>query len=182
MPPALADRLFFAIRPASAAVQQIGALQQRLRTTHGVRGRVIAAERLHVTLQMLGDFPAWPAALIETASAAAAALEFPAFEVCFDRLACFPRPRDVPVVLRGGKALAALEDFQQRLVDALAAAGLPPQRPGRFIPHVTLFYAQAAVPDEPVEPITWTARGFELVHSAIGRNRHTTLARWPLGR
>lgn len=182
MPAMLADRLFFAIRPDAAAVQRIGALQQRLRTTHGVRGRTIAPERLHVTLQMLGDFPAWPAALIETASAAAAALEFPAFEVCFDRLACFPRPRDVPVVLRGGQALAVLEDFQRRLAHALAAAGLPPGQPPRFTPHVTLFYAHAAVSGEPIEAIAWTVHAFELVHSAIGRNRHTTLARWPLGR
>lgn len=176
------ERLFFALRPDAAATRRIVALQQQLRAAHALRGRTIAAPRLHVTLHLLGDFPAWPTALVDTASAAAARLEFRAFELAFDRVACFVRPRDVPVVLRGGGALDAVHEFRQCLLTELAAADLLPDTAQRFVPHLTLFYAHGARLDAPVDPIAWTVHEFELVHSAIGRGKHTTLARWPLGR
>jgi len=47
-----------------------------------------------------------------------------------------------------------------------------------FTPHVTLWYGEREIAENPIEPIGWTVREFVLIHSLRG---HTCLARWPLG-
>lgn len=182
-PPAEArptDRLFFAIRPSDEACSQMVKLTTRLRAEHGLKGTPIKPERLHSTLHHLGDHVGVPQALVDQAHEAAASVVVPAFEVMFDQVASFARPRNLPLVLRGGDGLAALVAFQQDLGAAMTRVGLGRRVETHFTPHVTLLYDDKRVPQQGIEPIRWKAHEFVLVHSLLGRTVHKTLARWPL--
>jgi RNA 2',3'-cyclic 3'-phosphodiesterase len=47
-----------------------------------------------------------------------------------------------------------------------------------FTPHVTLWYGERELAENPIEPIGWTVREFVLIRSL---RDHTHLACWPLG-
>jgi RNA 2',3'-cyclic 3'-phosphodiesterase len=175
------DRLFFAIFPDADAAGRIARLAQNLRSEHGLTGKPLAADRFHVTLQMLGDYPCLPEKVVAAAQAAAAAVRMPPFEVSFDRAASFSRgARNRPFVLQGGEGVATLMAFQRLLISALAAGGMAQGAAPAYTPHVTLLYDDRLVEQQPIEPIKWTAHEFVLVHSLLGQSRHIQLARWPL--
>jgi RNA 2',3'-cyclic 3'-phosphodiesterase len=174
------DRLFFAIQPNDAARAQMVKLTTRLRGQHGLKGAPIGPERLHCTLNHLGDHLGLPQALVDQATAAAASVVAPAFDVVFDHVASFARPRKLPLVLRGGDALAPLMAFQRALGAAMARVGLGRRVEAHFTPHVTLLYDDKPVAQQGVEPIGWSVHEFVLVHSLLGQTVHKTLARWPL--
>lgn len=181
---AAADRsLFFAIFPTAEAAARIATLAQHLRGELGLKGRPLAIERLHVTLDHLGDFVGLPRNIVDTAGEVATAIAAPPFEIAFDRAASFAGGRrNSPLVLRGGNGVAALTAFQQTLVAALAKAGLGSGTKSTYTPHVTLSYGKSRVPEQAVETVAWTAHEFVLVQSLLGRNRHVVLERWPLQR
>lgn len=175
------DRLFFALVPDPDTAARIARLAHRLRREHGLKGRVIATERFHVTLHHLGDHAGLPEDLIATARTAAASVAMPPFEVVFDRVGSFSRKLgNRPLVLRGDDGVVALKTFQQALGLAMTKAGLGRWAESQYTPHVTLLYDDRAVDEQIVETIVWTAREFILMHSLLGRTRHVPLARWPL--
>ena len=45
---------------------------------------------------------------------------------------------------------------------------------------MTLLRDVVEIAAQTIEPITWTAREFVLVHSLIGQTRHIPLGRWAL--
>ena len=58
--PAPTDGLFFAIRPDADARVRIAERTRRLRAEHGLRGAPLAAERLHVSLPVIGEYAGLP--------------------------------------------------------------------------------------------------------------------------
>ena len=174
------DRLFFAIRPSDEACAQMVKLTAHLRAEHGLKGSPIKPERLPSTLHHLGDHVGVPRALVDQAHAAAASLAVPAFDVAFERVASFARPRNLPLVLRGDKGLVPLVAFQHALGAAMARSGLGRRVEAHFTPHVTLLYDDRQVTEKGIEPIVWTVDELVLVHSLLGQTVHKTLARWPL--
>jgi 2'-5' RNA ligase len=175
------DRLFFSLFPTLGAAAQVYALQQELRIRHGLWGRPLAIERLHVTLCHLGDYPTLPLSVVTRAREAASQLKAQSFEVTFDRALSFAgRARNRPFVLLTKKGTTAIETFQRQLGAEMAACGL-----GRFVrpytPHMTLLYDTADVTEHEIEPVTWTATTFRLVHSLLGQTRHISLGDWTLG-
>lgn len=174
------DRLFFAVRPSPEACAQMVALTTRLRAVHGLKGTPIKSERLHSTLHHLGDHVGVPQTLVDQAHAAAAGLALPAFDVVFDRVASFARPRNQPLVLRGGAGLDGIVALQQALGVAMARAGLGRRVEVHFTPHVTLLYDDKRVAEQAIEPIRWKVGELVLVHSLLGQTVHRTLASWPL--
>ncbi len=179
--PVPTDRLFFAIFPSADAATRIEQLALQLRGEHGLKGKLLATGRFHVTLHHLGDFVGLPQGVVAAACEAAASVAMPPFEVTFDRVMSFTRPSNRPFVLRGGDGLAALMPFQQALSTALNHAGLGGGKANaHFTPHVTLLYDDRSVAEQAIEPITWTVHEFVLVRSLIGRSQHIPLARWPL--
>ncbi|MBO9662566.1 2'-5' RNA ligase family protein [Dokdonella sp.] len=180
-PAAPTDRLFLAVYPDAAAAERIAALAQTLRERHGLRGRPLAAERLHVTLHHLGDYVDVPGDVVRMAGAAAERVEASPFEVGFDRAESFAaRSGKKPFVLLGEHGIAHLAELQRALGEALRASGLARWVAPRFTPHVTLLYDDAAIAAQPVEPVRWRVEEFVLVHSLLGRSQHTPLARWRL--
>ncbi len=185
-PPKPTDRLFFALFPSDEAIPQIVKTSQQLRDEHGLTGKSLSNDRLHVTLHHVGDYAGGlPNGLVETAQDVASTMAMPAFEVTFDRAMSFAgRPRNRPFVMRGNEringGLSALMAFQKTMYLAMCRAGLQgPRANAKFAPHVTLMYDDQGIPEQAVEPISWTAHDFVLVHSLLGQTRHIHLGRWP---
>jgi len=175
------DRLFFALFPDATTAARIYALQQDLRVRHGLWGRPLAMDRLHVTLCHLGDYAGLPQAVVAKAREAAGRLSAVSFEVTFDCALSFAgRARNRPFVLRSKHGAAAVTAFQKQLGVGMAVCGL-----GAFVrpytPHMTLLYDSAEVAEHEIEPVTWTATEFVLVHSLLGQTRHISIGNWPLG-
>lgn len=174
------DRLFFAIYPPAAVGARVYALQQDLRVRHGLWGRALAMDRLHVTLCHLGDYVGLPQSVVSKAHEAASCVRASAIDITFDRALSFAgRPRNQPFVLRSREGAPAVQAFQRELGKAMALSGL-----GKFVrpytPHMTLLYDTADVAEHEIEPVTWQCTEFRLIHSMLGQTRHVTLGAWQL--
>jgi 2'-5' RNA ligase len=177
------DRLLFLVYPDPETAIRIAALATRLRTEHGLRGRPVTAERLHITLRHLGDYAGVPGDVVRQAREAARVAVTAPFEVTFDRVGSFAgRARNLPFVLRGDDDLDELKSFNRALASSMERSGgrLAKWAKGAFTPHVTLLYDGMSVAEQRVEPITWTVSEFVLAHSLLGQTRHIILDRWLL--
>lgn len=174
------DRLFLAVLPDPAARERLTALARSLALDHGLHGRALRPEHLHITLHHLGDYRTIPQNIVDAASRAVASLvSTPIFPVSLDRVVTFQRPGAKPIVAVGGEGVAALEGFHRQLQKALVRQGIKPEP--RFKPHATLVYDRQGVPERSIDPIAWTVGEVVLVHSLLGRTTHEHLARWSLG-
>jgi RNA 2',3'-cyclic 3'-phosphodiesterase len=168
-------RLFLAAVPDAGMAERIHQLAWVLKRAHRFGGKLIAPERLHISLFALSGLPeghlcaVWEAAMdVRTEP----------FEVLFDRTASFRgRTGNCPFVLIGGKGLHRLQSFRQMLGAAMARRGLRRLADTNFTPHVTLLYDAVGAAEYPTEPIGWTVREFVLIRSLNG---HERLVRWPL--
>jgi RNA 2',3'-cyclic 3'-phosphodiesterase len=175
------DGVFFAIIPDADAAESAARLARHLRGEHGLTGKPLETERLHVTLCHLGNYMGLPQGIVAAAGEAAAAVAMPPFDVVFDRAMSFSgRPGNRPFVLCGGDGAAALMAFQQILGTAMKKAGLGRWVERRYTPHMTLLYDDHRITERAVEAVGWTVHEFVLVHSLLGRTCHVPLARWPL--
>lgn len=173
----LPHTLFFAILPPASALPHIEHVAQALRQQHGLTGKPIRADRLHVTLHSLGGFDgAVPQGLVDAASAAASTLAVRRFEVMFDTALSFPGSG--AFVLRGDDVAAPISAFRKALCEALARAGLP-ARPSNTA-HMTLAYGDRLIAEHQIEPVRWMAEDFVLIDSLVGQTVHQHLGRWPL--
>lgn len=178
--PRLSHTLFFALVPSPQDAQRIAQVAKSLRAAHGLAGKLLLPERLHVTLRDLGGYekgvPEDVVAAAKAAAAAVTALAMPRFDVAFDRLLHFPASR--AVVLRSGTPSTPLAALAQTLGLAVQQAGLR-TKPGGTA-HMTLMYDDHGVPEHGIEPVCWTATEFVLIHSLVGKTEHVVLGRWSL--
>ncbi|AZQ51490.1 2'-5' RNA ligase family protein [Burkholderia cenocepacia] len=176
-PPAPVHRFFFAVMPDPATAARIAGLAESMRLE---KDSLVGAERLHITLGSLGDFPYVPGATLVRARAVADRIDVPSFSVTFDKIISFNRRSGrQPLVLMGKAGLEDLIDFRRQLRGALKRVGVP-VFPSSFTPHVTLLYG-AQRPDEyRIEPITWTVFDIVLIDSWLNRTHYDVLGRWPL--
>ncbi|HIV70086.1 MAG TPA: RNA 2',3'-cyclic phosphodiesterase [Candidatus Aquabacterium excrementipullorum] len=177
------DRLFFAIFPDADAAARAAELARGLKAKHRLNKSPLEQERLHITLELLGNFAGLPLRLIDEACDVAASLRWPAFDIELDHVISFKAAADHrrPLVLQGRECVAELKAFQHDLDMALKRAGVVRRRGSSFNPHLTLSYDKdvgAAVEVSP--PIRWRATEFMLVHSFVGQSRYEMLGRWPL--
>lgn len=180
-PPVPTDRLFFALFPDDETASRIATLAASECERHGLHGKPLRSDRLHVTLFHLGDWAGLPGQVVAAASRAAMALRESPFELAFDTVASFAAHRaQKPFVLKAASGNEALRGFHAVLARGMGQAGLAQWTRGSFEPHVTLAYGQQLVPPRSVEPIAWRAREFVLVHSLLGQTRHIRLASWSL--
>jgi len=173
----LPHSLFFALVPSAEDAQRIAQVAKTLRAEHGLTGKLLQPERLHVTLRDLGGYEKGvPDDVVAAAKAAAAAVSMPCIDVAFDRLLHFPASR--AVVLRSGTPNAPLAALAQTLGLAVREAGITTKASGTA--HMTLMYDERGVPECSIEPVGWTATEFVLIHSLVGKTEHLVLGRWPL--
>jgi RNA 2',3'-cyclic 3'-phosphodiesterase len=174
------DRLFLATLVGEAG-ERIHRCALELCVQHGLNGRPLAPDRLHVTLFHLGDYVGdAPPEIVAAAVRAGDAVKASPFAVSFDRAVSFRRQRKAPLVLRGSGDNAPLMAFHRDVGAAMMQAGLAQWMNPRFTPHVTLLYDDCNVVEQPVDPVSWTVREFVLIRSLLGQTRHIALGRWPL--
>ncbi|WP_426700034.1 2'-5' RNA ligase family protein [Rhodanobacter sp. Col0626] len=175
------DRLFFALFPDRDTAGRIAAFAAMQCANHGLRGRPLSTDRLHVTLFHLVDSVGLRDDVVRAAEQAAAQVRGAPFDVSFDQVATFAnRRRHKPFVLKSSGGNDPLHAFHAQLGRALSATGLGRCVTAAFEPHVTLAYDARDVATEPVTPVSWRAGEFVLVHSLLGKTQHIPLARWAL--
>ena len=176
-----ADTLFFAVLPPPATAASIARLARDLRDKHGLTGKLLRPESLHVSLLFAGYHGRMPPQTLDALIEAAGTVVMPWFRVGFDRVVSFRNTGKRPLVLGGDDGVSGLIWLRDRLVAATmdVAGGIPTAR-GAFTPHLTLLYDEADIGEEPVEDISWTVSEFVLVRSHFGQGRHSVLRRWKL--
>lgn len=170
--------LFFALVPppevARRLVEGVPALQRQ----HGLNGRPIGAERLHVTLCAAAKAQGcdMPVEFIEAARAAANGLRHAPIELDFDHAETFTNSGAVVLTGAGNAGVTALSRL---LAGPLKRNGLAGE--GGSSPHVTLFYDKRhRLEAVPVEPVSWISAEFVLFVSHVGQSHYDELGRWPL--
>jgi 2'-5' RNA ligase len=172
-------RLAFVLEPAPLVAAQLEGAGEFVRHAGGLTGRPLPASRLHLSLHQLADHADLPQELIRAASAAASAVRFAPFQITFDRAITFAdKPRNRPLVLLASAADTDLRAFREHLGHVLASAGIAWRGTEAFAPHVTLLYDDQALPERPIEPVTWAVGGFSLVLTADRQRTH--LRTWSL--
>lgn len=174
------DGLFLAILPEEVhARPRIAGTAQQLRDQHGLRGKLLAADRYHISLHSFGEYHGLPPNLVPDVMRVAATIEVPPFDTVLDRAVSFLGGKQRPLVLCGGGDLAKFIAFQRAIGVAMQKV-----KPGRakqqFTPHLTVLYDQHGIEEQPIERIGWTVTEFVLVHSLLGRGQYNILGRWPL--
>ena len=174
---ALPHALFFALLPDMQDAAMIAALGERMNSQHALKGTLVEAHRLHVTLFDLGDYAQVPADKVAQASNAAASVPVPVFDVAFEKSMSYAKGALV-LCADDEESVSALRAFRQRLGEALADAGLKPSR--SFTPHMTVAYARRKLEKHALEaPVRWTAGSLVLIDSHVGEGVHEVLGRWP---
>jgi len=165
-------RLFWAALPDCQTAAAIAEVALRERGRHGLTGRPLQTERLHVTLYHVGDEAVPPTdELVENLATRASAVVMPPFRVAFNRAQSF---RNGAFVLAGDDGVIGLDVLHQRLSDEL---DWQPRPARRFTPHLTLLYDRQRIAEQPIEAISWTVREMVLVESLVGQTVHRHLAR-----
>lgn len=171
-------RLFFALWPDEAVRGRIDEAAARIEREHAPGGRRLPRDRLHLTLQFLGDFSPLPEAVTDAAVDAALQVACDPFTLTLDRAGAFRGSR---VWWLGCSACPPpLQTLNRSLGDALATAGVPVRAHPTFTPHVTIQRnARRPLPSTPIEPIDWRIQEFVLIDSQAERG-YIELGRWPL--
>ena len=170
------QRLFFALWPGDDVGRALARLAREHLPPGG--GRLIAAANIHLTLAFLGPVDA---GMRTCAERAARSVSAPAFELEFQHIGYWPRPRVLwSAPARTPEALGGLVSM---LREALAACGHEPEARA-FRAHVTLARKlRGPVNAFDHAPVCWPVSEFHLVESqtlAQGA-RYRSLASWPLG-
>lgn len=169
--------IFFALQPTVAASLRIMDLAEEIVERRRLRAKLLAAERLHVSVFSIGGFiDPLPSLIIDEAKTIAGTVSMAPFEVVFDRVASFGGGA---LVLAGGAGATDIVRLQDAFSLALSKAGLRtrPRRPSTL--HVTMAYADRTQ-EFSIAPISWTVSEFVLIDSLVGQSKHILLGRWPL--
>lgn len=177
-------RLFFALVPPDAVRERIAGVAASMRGQGLLAARWVRPARYHLTLAFLGDHVTLGETLLAWARAVgeAVASRIAPFAWHADRIDSF-RGRQPPCVLRSGADDPHMLALRDALHDELARHALDQFMERRFMPHVTLAYAECVLP-APVwleRVVDWPVDAFELLHGEVGHHDYRTLGRWRLG-
>jgi 2'-5' RNA ligase len=176
----LVHNLFLAARPLPEKAVAITGFAEQFKQDHRLQGNLIKPENLHVTLVELTGVKESEQTVVEKVSAAARRISLPPFDVAFARAMSFSVRKDKAVVLTGSEGVTGLVTLQRALIAALHKEWLKISPNPRYTPHMTLLYADAAIPEISVPPLRWTATEFVFIRSLPGKSTHVVLDRWPL--
>lgn len=170
------QRLFFALWPTPDLARRFHRLA-REQQPH-CQGHPVPQANIHLTLRFVGSVPVSTADCLYEA---AAKIRVPPFELVFDTLGYWPRPK--VLWSAPSRPPAALGQLAQQLEDACQGCGLEPE--GRdFAPHLTLLRkARRAPSSTTIPPLAWPVERFVLARSDTLPEGavYTVLQAWPLG-
>ena len=173
--------VYFALRPPAAVAEQVRTIIAPRLRREGLTGRLVPADRLHVSLIGLGCFPRVPSQVVEMACRVAEAIAGRPFRLAFNRLASWGRgDGQRAVVLSGDDGVIGVETLHDALHAALAARGMVRGRPRPFWPHMTVLHDRRELPETFVGPVNWLVEDFVLIDSLHGEGRHELVGRWRL--
>ena len=168
-------RIFFALWPEASARQALYGLTAQYKPQ--CKGRAIAADALHMTLQFMGEVGRTRLPqLIQTAGK----VSVPPFGFILDRLSFWPHNRIAYATLLS--FVPALHQLVASLKQELATAGFLLKNDD-FIPHVTLLrQIENVLESQAITPIEWWADSFVLIESVVTDKgaRYRILHQWPL--
>jgi RNA 2',3'-cyclic 3'-phosphodiesterase len=171
--------LFFCVLPEPAAREAIIDETDALRVEHSLTGSPVRPNHLHVTLHYLGEHLIDRTDIVDAATAAAAGVRHPPFEVTLARASSFStRTERHPCVLLFQEERPPIHGLWRELSNRLMAAGFGRYLKRDFAPHVTVLYDTRVLTPQAIEPIRWLARDFALVRSREGE--HEIIGNWPL--
>jgi 2'-5' RNA ligase len=172
------NRLFFTLFPDRETAWKSQKIGQEIKSLAGIKSRMLPIERRHMSLNHVGDFTRLRSKTIFAATQAAKSVTAAPFTVTFDRLMTFNgRRADHPCVLYG-TASGALAAFHQSLALAMLRCGL--RAALDFTPHMTLLYCHENIPPREVEPISFFAKEFFLVHSLLRQTKYNVIGGWEM--
>ncbi len=168
-------RLFLALWPTAAEQAQFHELARQHRCSE--KNRLVAAHRLHLTLCFLGAVGGEVEVCVRQM---AGQLVWQAFELGFDRLGWFGRPR----VLWAGCSTVPTElnDLVARIQAGLKHCGIEFEQ-RKYQPHITLARKVNRPPgQQTIKALTCYFEKFSLVETRLDENggSYTTLASWPV--
>lgn len=175
-PPRKMHKLFFALKPDAEDAQALARYIRELDRQNSVGGHLLREDRLHITLQVVGEFDETPEAFVQLMRQVGDAVVANVFDIVFDRAMYFQGAR--AYVLAGGEGVQPVRDFHQNLCAEISKV-LPFKAPS-FTPHMTMSYSGRAVAEHAIEPIRWTARELLLIDSHVGKTYHEVVGRWLL--
>ncbi len=169
------QRLFFALTPPIELARAFH--HQAMTDLQECRGRALKPEQIHLTLRFIG--PVGPDTAI-CLQQAAKGISLPRFEMIFDILGYWPRPRVVWSM--PSQVPAPLSDLAAQLEQACVHCGLAAEKRA-YAPHLTLVRnARQAPAIVTMKPRHWPVDAFALVRSETLPQGavYTELQRWPL--
>jgi len=169
------QRLFFALTPS---IELARVLHHRAMTDlQECRGRALKPEQIHLTLRFIGPVEPQIAACLQQA---AGNITLPSFELEFDLLGYWPRPRVVWSM--PSRIPPTLSSLAAQLEQACVSCGLAAEKRA-YVPHLTLLRnARQAPASITMSPLPWPVEAFALIRSETLPQGavYTELARWPL--
>lgn len=173
------QRLYFAVVPEPEVCERIGELAEALRSEHGLQAVLTGEEVPLIIVQHVGDFPGVDARTLKRICLAAAKVQRPAFEVCFDFVGSLPGDGRYPFALQCGAGADLLVDLQADLLKMMQPV-LGRVRPGQA-PHIPLLVDSRQVAEQPVQSMRWLVREFVLLRQFLGQDREELEGIWSLG-
>jgi 2'-5' RNA ligase len=175
LPPPEHQRLFFALTPSPELAQTFYQLANN--ALRDCRGRRLKPEQIHLTLRFIGSVNEEVATCLEDV---AGHIHLPAFELVFDTLGYWPRPRVVWSM--PSHVPTALTDLAAQLERICVGCGLPSETRA-YVPHLTLLRnARQRPPDTHMTSLHWPVEAFALMRSETLPQGavYTELQRWSL--
>jgi 2'-5' RNA ligase len=182
-PPAATDKLLFAVMPDARAAQKIAALTLSLRSLHGLKGNLIDATQLHVSIFQYARLTNLSDKDIRGAMAIANRIILERFKTRFDVAKGFRNQSGIsnqyPFALCQSQPCDDFANLHQGFTSFFRERNV--MVPNTMTPHVTMLYSDTLAPTLPVDPIEWTVEEFVLLRRQIGRHLpYSVLGRWPL--
>ncbi|NNF96282.1 MAG: RNA 2',3'-cyclic phosphodiesterase [Halobacteria archaeon] len=169
------QRLFFALTPSVELARAFHHLA--MTDLQECRGRQLKPEQIHLTLRFIGSVDRPTATCLQQA---AGSITLPRFELVFDILGYWPRPKVVwSMPSRTPPTLSALA---AQLEQVCVSCGLAAENRA-YVPHLTLLRnARQAPASVTMSPLRWPVEAFALIRSETLPQGavYTELQRWPL--
>jgi 2'-5' RNA ligase len=169
------QRLFFALTPPIELARYFHHLA--MTDLQECRGRQLKPEQIHLTLRFIGSVEAEVATCLQQA---AGEITLPRFELVFDTLGYWPRPRVVWSM--PSRTPAPLADLAAQLEHTCVGCGLAAEKRA-YVPHLTLLRnARQAPAQGTMKPLHWPVEAFALIQSETLPQGavYTELQRWSL--
>ncbi|MBO9575850.1 MAG: 2'-5' RNA ligase [Sphingobium sp.] len=167
-----AHRYFFALLPDAVTARRIHAFAER---TLGEQ-RLMAIERLHMTLAISEDYDAPQPLLLDALLRAGATVAAAPVELVLDELSI----SRYTAALRPAHRLKPLHALQAEIDGAVARQGVALREGYHFSPHLTLRYHGGDLVHRPIFGFRWVAGEFVLIESFVGLSHYDVHGRWPL--